>query len=154
MGRSVSTPASAIAVIHLDVSEYDSDTWEDFLQDVRNVVEERFPSLTEEDGWLGREDRIVAGNTHAVVTVSEYCGVAAVALCPREIKYGSWVANPLGVAWVNQVARKFEEHFAKRYPQSCLSPIGTASNGCTFYRHPADSGSLGMGIVAERGEHL
>lgn len=70
MGRSVSTPtgATAVAFTHFDLELDDSNDrdmacilFDEFVDDIRGRILGKYPSMEAEDGWLGREDRILAG---------------------------------------------------------------------------------------------
>lgn len=150
MGRSVATHRDAVAIAYLrpDLGT-EEECWLDFLEDLRNVLTERFPSLREEDRWVGRETRSILENRHARIVVAEYCGMVSVSLVPKADSYGTLLA--LGVQWCASVRGSFHEHLAKRFPDSCMHKIGTASNGESFYRFNSPDK---VGTVVERGEIL
>ena len=84
MARSVSIPSGALAVEYADACEVDADDWGYLLEALQDVATECYPSLSACDEWLGREDRAVLENSHCYITVSEYCGLVALAIVPKE----------------------------------------------------------------------
>ena len=88
MGRSVSRPMDAIVVCYRDVSEItESYEWDDFIDWVQWVARDAWPSIRNADKWLGREDHVIAENDHAMIGVSEYCGLASVWLVSKGESY-------------------------------------------------------------------
>lgn len=134
MGRSVSTPSGAVAVFYteddwIDESEY-RDFLDDLLLDLRRILTAAYPSLDEASGWLGRENYIILENRHAEVTVSEYCGLVAVALVPKSDHRND---HPeIAEAWCHQVAAGFKRTLGRAYPG--LKRVATASNGESAYQ--------------------
>lgn len=129
MGRSVSTPAGAISTVFLHRDFEEQEDWGDFIDDVRRIVQEKYPSFVNCKRWIGREDLAILKNWHARVTVSEYCGIVAICMVPAD----DTDLPELADAWCRQVGAAWETYVASRYPTS-LTPLGTASNGVTFYR--------------------
>jgi hypothetical protein len=119
MGRSVSCPSNAVAVF--EQFEGDSDDWQWYVEDLRYRAKALFPSLQSDSEWIGREDRAFASNQHAYVGVSEYCGLVAIWLVPRDEDC------PLAQHWVEQVAAKFEAEFGS------MVRHGSMSNGQGVY---------------------
>lgn len=148
MGRSVSTPRDAI-VAYYDVSEQGygwddendcidfgnfcefqaQDDWEWFKEGMIERVKELFPSMSECEEWVGREDLAIAENGHAYFGVSEYCGCAAVWIVAKEDYYGN--ESALAQAWVNKIAKKFHANFGE------YNRIGVFSNGESIYEKKA-----------------
>lgn len=95
MARSVSVPSGALAVEYADACDVDADDWGYHLEALRDLAAERYPSLSACNEWLGREDRAVLENAHCYITVSEYCGLVAVAIVPKE--------GNLAERWCSQV---------------------------------------------------
>jgi len=138
MGRSVSVPSGAIATVYIDhqVGEdgwegFDGLDWEDFTEDVRNVVTERYASFEECDRWLDCEDRAILENGHAYIVLCEYCGLASVSLVPRDDR--GYPEDLLHGAWCQQIARNWHAHMVKRYPDRALVKQGTMGNGVGVY---------------------
>ena len=128
MGRSVSTPTGAVAIAYRDVTYMtDEDSqweWDMFQEDVIQQLQSAFPSLDEADSWIGREDHVVLENGHCQVTISEYCGLVAIALVPIEAEYASEAGyDNLHSHWCGQISDKFTELLSE------LNKIGTFSNG-------------------------
>ena len=144
MGRSVSTPVDAI-VEYYDVSEFghawdeekdcvDFDTydtfqaecdWDSFKGGILEEVKRHFPSMSECEKWLGREDLAIAENGHAYFGVSEYCGVAAVWIVAKDDGDPNHIQ--LAESWVNKISKKFHRYFGQ------MKRIGVFSNGEAVY---------------------
>jgi hypothetical protein len=130
MGRSVSTPTAhnIAAVAYRTWEPEDEDLldweWQDLLDWIKEAAQAQWPSLTECDKWLGREDRAVLENCHCYIGVSEYCGLVAVWLVDKD-------ETILGNVWCAKIEEKFEELFA-----TCRK-LGTFSNGESVYEKVA-----------------
>jgi hypothetical protein len=133
MGRSVSVPHNATATVYLGIGWEAGDYYdfEDFIEDLQNVVEERYPSFHRTDEWVDREDQAVLENGHAQVVVAEYYGLVSVSLVPTPYVYDG--CDELHEAWCNQVAGNFTAHLHKRFPDFAVRRLGTASNGEAFF---------------------
>lgn len=134
MGRSVATPSNAVATIYLDISgDVDHDTgefdWEWFIDDIRDVIKERYGTFEDEDTWMGGEIRTILENGHARIAVSDYCGIVSVSLVPVEDH-----ENHLAKNWCDRISNGFYSHMADRYPKTALIRQGTMSNGVSVYR--------------------
>jgi hypothetical protein len=128
MGRSVSFASGAACVVFLNPDfgeDADHGAWEDFVEDVRNVVREKYKSFRSEDRWLEREVRSILVNRYARVAVSEYCGLVSISLVPTD--------DALAESWCATIADAFKQHIHKRYPDSSLVKLGTFSNGESVY---------------------
>lgn len=127
MGRSVSTHRHAVATVYLNPEiedDGDSFAWDSFVEDLQqNVIADRFPSFSECDRWMDREDHVIMENAHAEVSVSEYCGLVAVCLAPRDPD------DAFAVAWTENFASSFHAHVTKMFKSSALTKVGTFSNG-------------------------
>ena len=122
MGRSVSYPSNAVvaySTFEVDPSWDCQGEWEDLVDGFRDQVAELFPSMERADKWLGREDHAVMANRHAWVGVSEYCGLVAFWIVPKD----DTGHEALSERWVAQVAERFTSTF------STLNRLGTFSNG-------------------------
>ena len=138
MARQVARHSRSAKTVYVDVSDIDG-PWEFnqiFLSNVIHALQERFPSLHDErdcNQWPEREVRRIAGNGHAIVTVSEYCGLAAICLVPREHRdsFGRPMTNRtvLSEAWCYRMT----EAFQKAIPYPTLVKGATASNGEAMY---------------------
>jgi hypothetical protein len=99
-----------------------------FLEDLRNTIAAKYPSLTLDDRWAGYEAHIIASNHRAEVSVSEYCGIVRIDIAPRDED------NPLDVGWARRVANSFERWLIKHYRENVLVSMGTFSNGEQCFR--------------------
>lgn len=142
MGRSVSYPSGAHVAFaqwdagwvedddNLDARHFDDfaarDEWDSIVEGFRNEVFALYPSAWANDGWIGREDRIVAANSYAHFGVSEYCGCIAFWVVLRDNLDSS--QQGLAQGWFDRVAAKFEQRFAT------LTRLGALSNGEAVYQ--------------------
>ena len=111
-----------------------SDDWSDYVEWMQDTLSTMFPSLEAETGeWIDRELRVIARNSHSLVTVSEYCGSVAICLGANYDRGEYWrepsdgPAN-LGAHWRAQVSERFRAAFAT------LDRIGIMSNGESVYQ--------------------
>lgn len=149
MGRSVSTPSNSIAVYDRFEGDYDEYEW--FVEDLQNQFCALWPSVEVDDGWIGREDRILASNCHAYFGVSEYCGLVSIWVVPR--LDSGWDADWSALAenWVSQIADRFQSEFGT------MQRVGGMSNGQGVYvarepeNAPADDISGDSGHVVVNG---
>ncbi len=153
MGRSVEVASKAVAVAYKDTCyigyrDYDEDgneiileeydpcigehEWDFLVEDTVQQVKDAWPSfedVSQDNKWIEypyRETRIIAENTFAYVTISEYCGCTAITLIPKESDgwYPDEIRNDnLAIGFCNRIAKKFEEMF------SDIRRIGSFSNG-------------------------
>lgn len=122
MGRSVSYPRGAlVAFTHID-DEMDYLDWQDMLDSERDYVQSLWPSFEPADHWRGREDHVIARNRLVEFGMSEYCGLVAYWLVPRDDLESAGL-EALAETWIARVAPRFLKTFGT------LRKIGTFSNG-------------------------
>lgn len=100
----------------------EEEIWDDYVGGLRSRALRLFPSMSEENSWLGypwRETQVIASNAHSCVSVAEYCGIVAVSLLPKYDRVGAY--------WRKRVAKKFLGEFTE------LTLVGTGSNGISLY---------------------
>lgn len=131
MGRSVSRPTGATSTVFLQHGTDEAWQWNDLMDCIKEVLMRKFPSLREENSWLGREDHVVLGNCHCAITISDYCGVAAVCCTPRAEAYRD--PTPLAQNWCDVIDKSFVAVLHKAYPKMALWGGGHMSNGCQVY---------------------
>lgn len=100
----------------------------DVIEPYQERLKELFPSLTECDEWIGREDHAVMENNLAYFGVSEYCGTVAYWAVPKEDDYYNPGLVGLASRWLDSVANKFHNAFGS------MQRIGVMSNGCAVYQ--------------------
>ena len=149
MSRSVSVASGAFAVAYKDCSKlgyitededgkelaepyYDQDIgsmdWDCFVEDQIDKIKKLFPSFTDCDKWLGREDHAIAENNFAYFGISEYMGLVSLWMVEKDgDDYGDEQAG-LRKRWAEQVAGKFEKEFSE------LHKLGTFSNGEAVFK--------------------
>ena len=119
MGRSVSYASGSIAIAYSHIEPEDEE-FDFIIEDRREYGKSLWPSLSNCDEWLDKEDCAILENDHCYIGVSEYCGLVSTWLVPKE-------ENNLSVAWCNQIKDKFMKSF------STLNKVATASNGESFF---------------------
>lgn len=133
MGRSVSYPSNSTVVTfrHLDLEEQDDAQWifDDLIDDFRSHLKTLFPSVQDADDWIDREDHVLAENRLARFGMSEYCGLVAYWIVPKDPNPYSGDTNiALADRWIATIADKFVAAFGE------LSKVGNMSNGEGVYR--------------------
>lgn len=123
MSRSVSTHYNSFQTVYMQVDCDEAHDWEFFVDDIRTVLCERFPSFSTCERWQHREDRIILENRNGEVSVSEYNGIVAVCLAPLDDE------NPLNINWCNLVAGSFKACLSKAFESKLLISQGSFSNG-------------------------
>lgn len=139
MARSVSTPSEASDVAY---ATFEGDDFSDAIAEMQVIARRKYPSLSPCDRWLGRENHAVLENKYCSITVSEYCGLVAVAIVP-----GSGYS--LSDSWCSKVNL---EPLVACFGQA-LRKQGTFSNGEAIFQ-PADGvqkGSMGLGFTSKEG---
>lgn len=131
MSRTVSTPNGAVAIAYRDVSYIEDEfDWDMFQEDIIAQLQSAFPSLAEADSWIGREDHVVLENGHCKITISEYCGLAAISLVPET--HDCYPAEDnLADHWCAQISIRFIDMLSE------LRHVATASNGEAFFERRA-----------------
>ena len=131
MGRSVSTPSNAQVVTYraLDIDEADDAQWifDDTLDCYLDILQRDFPSVTKADRWIGREDHVVAENGLAQFGISEYCGLVAYWIVPKEDPYDGRL-DGIAKRWIDSIEPKFTRAFGE------YRKIGSMSNGEGVYQ--------------------
>lgn len=137
MARSVSTPSGAAALAYADAA-WIEEFWEfdDAVERLQELAQERYPSLQTCDTWLGREDRAVLENGFCYITVSEYRGLVAVAAVPK--------ADGLAARWCASLDLKA---LAACFGDTLVS-LGRFSNGEQVFRR---SGQLRGETISSNG---
>ena len=153
MSRSVSVPHDAVAVAYLhhdaepdpepsddedadDIGvdcEQDAQDWyEEVRETLAYASRKRFPSMTAELVWRGREDLTVAHNWHADVGLSQYGDIIAVWIAPRLDPHRD--PSVLAEHWMGVIAATWATWVSSWAPGEVLERIGVMSNGETVYR--------------------
>jgi len=124
MGRGVSVPGYAEAVVYYDVSDLeDSGDWRLFVYDVTHQLKKSFPSLRDCDKWLDREDKAILCNDFAFFGLSEYGGCASLWIVPMESDKPG-----LEAYWIGQAGDVLGREYGN------LQRLGGMSNGESVYR--------------------
>lgn len=125
MGRSVSVPYGAELVAYIDADWIEDEfDWSDFKDDLKHKAQSLWPSLSDCDKWLDREDHAVLENELAYFGLSEYCGLVSFWVVPKD----DWNDYPaLAANWIDRIANRFHTNFGS------LRKVGTFSNGETVY---------------------
>lgn len=141
MGRSAATHPHAIETIYFSLFDVIGDEVNDpmlgpevcqeFLEDLRLVIRERYPSFEHCDHNAGSELRTILENEHGFIVASEYCGLLGLSLVPDEHERNDHVS--LSRQWCRSIAPKLRAHLAKRFNGGTLRKVATASNGESFF---------------------
>lgn len=142
MGRSVYVPRNAeyTVYLYLDDPEPDDDgfepeyeyVWECFIDNLKDALCERFPSLAEPDrpAWFDSEGLEILRNGHVSIVVSRYYNVVSVSPVLRHGGY--WESgDSLSKNWARRCESSFREALNRFF--DVLRRLGTASNGETFW---------------------
>lgn len=112
--------------------------WEDWLDNLKEVLTCKFKSLRQCDRWLDREGHAILENGHAYIGVSEYCGMVCLWCVPKGNANIGWGREHeqagLHVSWCCQVEDEVGKLLAKQYPDEVMVSMGHASNGEQFFR--------------------
>jgi hypothetical protein len=131
MARSVNYLSGAVAVAYIPTDEFIGEEldqcngylWDWAVEGVVSRLQDSWPSFEEADEWDNRETRIIAENGHAIVGVSEYCGITSISIAVH-----GQANNPeFSEAWISKIAQKFCDTFGS------IVKIGTFSNGQSVY---------------------
>lgn len=125
MGRSVSKHRYATDTFYTTFECEDEFEWDDFMDTVKYLLQKQFPSMDECNRWMDREDHIILENSRGEISVSEYCGLIAICIAPRD------PYNSLDVNWTWQASKGFRKVLSKAFDG--LRKIGTFSNGESIY---------------------
>ena len=131
MGRSVMTASNAVASVFFQSEWAEEYEWQDEIDNVRSVIQERFPTFENCDYWpdrgfYGGEVHAILENGHSYVTISDYCGTVAICLVPRINE------NNLAEPWCRRIANNWCELLNKAF--NGMAKVGTMSNGVSVYR--------------------
>jgi hypothetical protein len=127
MGRSVSTPSNAQVVTYKSIDFEDGDDFEFLVDDFRDHLRYLFPSVVSADSWIGREDHVVAENGLAQFGISEYCGLVAYWIVPKEDPYDGRL-DGIAKRWIDSIEPKFTRAFGE------YRKTGSMSNGEGVYQ--------------------
>ena len=126
MGRGVYIPSNAELVIYIP-TPIDEDSIYNFdiiLDDLKEYLHSKMPSLYETDDWVGSEGYIFMENDLVQIGISEYGGVMAIWVIVREDYYPQ-----LAYRWLDKV----EKHFWNIPLKPKLRLLGHFSNGESVY---------------------
>jgi len=127
MGRSVSYPSGTVEIAYRDVSEFDYDDFQFWLDDIRYTSQSLWQSFEPCDEWLDREDHAILKNGLCYLGVSEYCGLASIWLVPRDYIFDAHGfeidATPFAENFIKRIAPKFHKTFGE------FRKVGSFSNG-------------------------
>lgn len=106
--------------------------FDDMLEDLIETCKSEWPSLSEDEKWIGREDHAVLSNGLVRVGISEYCGLLSYWVVARDDvtdQYGyERDMTPLAARWASQIEAKFVQYFGN------LRKMGNMSNGEGVYQ--------------------
>ena len=132
MSRSVSTPSNAGTIVYTQFDGEESWEWDDLIEEFKSQAMQSFPSLSECDEWLGREDHAILENQLAYIGISEYCGCVAIWAVAKEFEWFEPESN-FRYRWVESSESKLQLCVRESFG-STMHLVGTASNGESFYQ--------------------
>lgn len=153
MGRSVSTPRGTVYTSYAVLDDdCNSDDFDWHLDDFQEVMRQAFPSMSECDELVGREDRAVLENTFAYIGVSEYCGLVAMWICEKELDWRDEHMVGLRDRWLSQIQQKFRKAAQGCFGQALIKQ-GAFSNGKAIFApmNGQQQGGLGLGYSSKEG---
>lgn len=129
MARSVSFANNSAHIAYAGSGCEDQYDWDDAVADFRSEMAQAFPSLSECDEWVGREDHALLENRYAYFGVSEYCGLVSMWVQPKEPDYYSSPGfEGLRDCWIEAIGPKFMKTAASCFGLA-LKQVGRFSNG-------------------------
>lgn len=139
-----------------DCSEQDpGDDWDWYCEDFQREMIQAFPSLSECDERVGREDRALLENSFCRIGVSEYCGLVSMWVQPKELS--EWYSDERSKAnlrdrWIAQIGPKFHKVASTCFGQP-LHQVGRFSNGEAIFipTQGPQRGALGLGYSSKEG---
>lgn len=120
MGRSVMVPGDAIATVYVHVEIEDPLAWDDFVDNLRDEISARYPTMKTVKRWAGRETAVILESEWGCVAVCEYCGLVSINLVPKP---GNRRAFKVRDAWHRFVSKRW----------GGMTSLGFASNGEQFF---------------------
>lgn len=128
MGRSVDYLSNASAVIycHID-SEYEY-AFDDFFDNIKTQLQDKYSSLDTCERWDGRETKIFLENNLAEIGISEYCGLISISIRANQCTGAN---ESLAENWIAKTEKGIRK-ICSEYSQT-LRKIGTFSNGESIY---------------------
>ena len=88
MSRSVSVPSEVTQVVYTTLEQDNDDEdnwiWDDFIASLKAEAQAKIAGMEECDVWVDREDHAILQNSHALLGVSEYCGLVSVWIRPNK----------------------------------------------------------------------
>lgn len=110
-----------------------SDDWDWYCEDFQREMKRAFPSLSECDEWVGREDRALLENRFCRIGVSEYCGLVSMWVQPKDDDWRDDDKVGMRDHWISQIGPKFYKVAGKCFG-TALRRLGTFSNGEGVYQ--------------------
>lgn len=136
MGRSVSYLSNSIHEVYFPSTCYDFLSFQDLIEDLRNDLICKLPSLKIADKFES-EDHIILENFHCEIAISEYCDLACLSIrVNKYINEYNWNDRnyiPIAENWIN----KIKHHLDKTIEDITghrLVKIGSFSNGEGVYQ--------------------
>jgi len=101
----------------------------EFIDDIRTLVQDRYPSFEPISTWPGREDHAILSNGHALFGISQYCDLISVWIAPNNDAYPE-----LASSWIDRALPGLRALLVRAFPSHACVRVGTASSGESFYR--------------------
>jgi hypothetical protein len=144
MARSVYVPSRAAEVVYADASWMEgSYEFDDAIDNAREALKTKYPSLSDADRWIGNEGRVILENKLVSIVVSEYCGLVAVSAVV-EAGYGALAERFGNKIDLSPAAGAFGDELVYR---------ARFSNGEAIFdrKAGANKGEMGLGYSSKEG---
>jgi len=149
MGRGVMTATDAVHVVYFPItigsgcddedccdSDFSYWEWDEFIEDLWEIIKDRYPSFFDCDKWDGREEHRILENDYARIVVCEYMGCVSVSLAIREDADHWPYAYGLADHWCRQIAGNFQKLLDAHF--GTIAKLGTMSNGVSVFQKVGD----------------
>jgi hypothetical protein len=154
MGRGVSKLSNANEVLYFDVShfgmyiptddegneiegaeeEYNEDCGHDdfemFVDEIKCLLQKRYPSLYESDRRFEGEDKFILENNICEFAIAEYCGVFSLSIRAKEDEHYN---THKGDNWINRIEDGLKKAIKEEFGDMCMFRIGGLSDGTSVY---------------------
>lgn len=127
MGRSVDYPSNASFTFFFAVPEWFREevwTWQEYIDQITDLLEAHYPSVTDCDRWRGREQHVIAENSRGEFVLCVYCGLASLSFVPTD---------NLGAVWGSKIRDGLLAKLKATDLGLVLRKIATMSNGEGVY---------------------
>ncbi len=147
MGRGVDYVSGAIHVAYFPIiigitsceeggccsSDFNYWEWDEFVDDLQEIIIDKYTMFRRCDKWDGREKRRILENEFARIVVCRYREMVSVSLAVIDdlCYYSGSDLTPLGENWCHQITKNFQKLIDANFDTHVK--IGTMSNGVSVF---------------------